>query len=177
MRLRPPRFLHKDGIVRPYNRREAEGHKFLREIDKGKFWDTDTYAYYEMIIENKDVVVLTDNRIIYASKSDMFGGWQSGWSHKWFEVLGISMFSDGIEILLRNRDKSALKKMFSPSGVNKKFYYTPSSPPAVVTPKAWWNAEVEKAYETEKIADKNYSANRTIENEVNAKKTREIQIP
>uniref|UniRef100_A0A182FL84 Vacuolar protein sorting-associated protein 13 n=1 Tax=Anopheles albimanus TaxID=7167 RepID=A0A182FL84_ANOAL len=126
MRLRPPRFLHKDGIVRPYNRREAEGHKFLREIDKGKFWDTDTYAYYEMIIENKDVVVLTDNRIIYASKSDMFGGWQSGWSHKWFEVLGISMFSDGIEILLRNRDnKSALKKMFSPSGVNKKILIIP----------------------------------------------------
>uniref|UniRef100_A0A2M4CVW7 Putative vacuolar protein n=1 Tax=Anopheles darlingi TaxID=43151 RepID=A0A2M4CVW7_ANODA len=99
IRLRPPRFLHKDGIVRPYNRKEAEGYKFLREIDKGKFWETDTYAYYEVIIDNKDVIVLTDNRIIYASKSEMFGGWQSGWSHKWIEVLGISMLPDGIAIV------------------------------------------------------------------------------
>ncbi|XP_050092629.1 intermembrane lipid transfer protein Vps13 isoform X2 [Anopheles aquasalis] len=128
IRLRPPRFLHKDGIVRPYNRREAEGYKFLREIDKGKFWDTDSYAYYEVMIDNKDVVVLTDNRIIYASKSDMFGGWQSVWSHKWIEVLGISMFSEGIELLLRNRDnKSVLKKMLSPSGVNKKILISVSS--------------------------------------------------
>lgn len=47
-----------------------------REIDKGKFAATDAYAYYEVIIDNKDVVVLTDSRIIYATKSEMFGGWQ-----------------------------------------------------------------------------------------------------
>lgn len=29
-RLRSPRFLHSDGIVRPYNKREAEGNKLLK---------------------------------------------------------------------------------------------------------------------------------------------------
>uniref|UniRef100_A0AAG5D0Y8 Vacuolar protein sorting-associated protein 13 n=1 Tax=Anopheles atroparvus TaxID=41427 RepID=A0AAG5D0Y8_ANOAO len=121
IRLRPPRFLHKDGIVRPYNRKEAEGSKLLREIDKGKFAVTDAYAYYEVIIDNKDVVVLTDSRIIYATKSEMFGGWQSEWTHKWTEVLGVSTLNDGVELLLRNRDnRSSLKKMFSSSGASKK---------------------------------------------------------
>uniref|UniRef100_A0A2M4CUE4 Putative outcast n=1 Tax=Anopheles darlingi TaxID=43151 RepID=A0A2M4CUE4_ANODA len=39
-----------------------------------------------------------------------------------------------------------------------------------VTPKAWWDMEVEKAYEEKKTANKNYSANRTLENEINAKR-------
>ncbi|XP_052870380.1 intermembrane lipid transfer protein Vps13 [Anopheles cruzii] len=121
IRLRPPRYLHKDGIVRPYYRKEAEGCKLLRDIDKGKFAETDAYAYYEVIIDNKDVVVLTDCRIIYAIKSEMFGGWQSEWSHKWTEILSVSVLNDGIELLLRNRDKkSSLKKMFSSSGPSKK---------------------------------------------------------
>ncbi|XP_053672745.1 intermembrane lipid transfer protein Vps13 [Anopheles nili] len=121
IRLRPPRYLHKDGIVRPYNRKEAEGCKLLREIDKGKFAATDAYAYYEVIVDNKDVVVLTDSRIIYATKSEMFGGWQSEWTHKWTEILSISTLNDGVEMLLRNKDgKNALKKMFGSSGPSKK---------------------------------------------------------
>nr|XP_040227109.2 intermembrane lipid transfer protein Vps13 isoform X1 [Anopheles coluzzii] len=121
IRLRPPRYLHKDGIVRPYNRKEAEGCKLLREIDKGKFAATDAYAYYEVIIDNKDVVVLTDSRIIYATKSEMFGGWQSEWTHKWTEILSISTLNDGVELLLHNRDgKKTLKKMFGSSGPTKK---------------------------------------------------------
>uniref|UniRef100_A0A182NLZ6 Vacuolar protein sorting-associated protein 13 n=1 Tax=Anopheles dirus TaxID=7168 RepID=A0A182NLZ6_9DIPT len=121
IRLRPPRYMHKDGIVRPYNRKEAEGCKLLREIDKGKFAATDAYAYYEVIIDNKDVVVLTDSRIIYATKSEMFGGWQSEWTHKWTEILSISTLNDGVEMLLNNRDaKKTLKKMFGSSGPSKK---------------------------------------------------------
>ncbi|XP_065079310.1 intermembrane lipid transfer protein Vps13 isoform X3 [Ochlerotatus camptorhynchus] len=121
IRLRPPRFLHKDGIVRSYNKKEAEGNKLLKDIDKGKFTATDTFAYYETVIENRDVVVLTDCRIIYATKSDLFGGWQCEWSHRWTEILSVSMLNDGIEIILRNKDgKSALKKMFSSSANQKK---------------------------------------------------------
>ncbi|XP_058466266.1 intermembrane lipid transfer protein Vps13 isoform X2 [Malaya genurostris] len=121
IRLRPPRFLHKDGIVRPYNRREAEGNKLLKEIDKGKFAVTDVFAYYESVRDNKDVVVLTDCRIIYAIKSDLFGGWQCEWTYRWKEILSISVLNDGIEMLLRSKDnKSALKKMFASNANQKK---------------------------------------------------------
>ena len=34
-RVRPPRFLYTDGIVRNYNFKEATGWKYLRELDKG----------------------------------------------------------------------------------------------------------------------------------------------
>lgn len=30
IRLRPPRFLHSDGIVRPYCHKDAEGNKLLK---------------------------------------------------------------------------------------------------------------------------------------------------
>ncbi|EAT37516.1 AAEL010508-PA [Aedes aegypti] len=125
-RLRPPRFLHKDGIVRPYNKKEAEGNKLLKDIDKGKFTATDTFAYYETVIDNKDVVLLTDCRIIYATKSDLFGGWQCEWTHRWAEILSISVLNDGIEMILRSKDgKSALKKMFGSSGHQKKILLIP----------------------------------------------------
>ncbi|XP_055592823.1 intermembrane lipid transfer protein Vps13-like [Uranotaenia lowii] len=126
MRLRPPRFLHTDGIVRPYNKKEAEGNKLLKDIDKGKFAATDVFAYYESILENKDVVVLTDSRIIYATRNDLFGGWQCEWSHRWSEILSVSIVNDGVEMVLKNRDgKSALKKMFSSSSSQKKILLLP----------------------------------------------------
>ncbi|XP_058837903.1 intermembrane lipid transfer protein Vps13 isoform X2 [Topomyia yanbarensis] len=126
IRLRPPRFLHKDGIVRPYNRREAEGNKLLKEIDKGKFAATDVFAYYESVVDNKDVVVLTDCRIIYATKSDLFGGWQCEWTNRWKEILSISVLNDGVEMLLRSKDsKSALKKMFGSNANQKKILIMP----------------------------------------------------
>ncbi|XP_055620155.1 intermembrane lipid transfer protein Vps13 isoform X3 [Toxorhynchites rutilus septentrionalis] len=126
IRLRPPRFLHKDGIVRSYNKREAEGNKLLKEIDKGKFTATDTFVFYDVVVENKDIVVLTDCRIIYAIKSELFGGWQCEWSHRWTEVLSITILNDGVEMLLRSKDsKSAFKKMFSSSGNHKKIVLIP----------------------------------------------------
>lgn len=125
-RLRSPRFLHKDGIVRPYNRKEAEGNKLLKEIDKGKFAASDTFVYYESIVDGKDVVVLTDCRLIYATKSDLFGGWQCEWTHRWTELLSVSVVNDGVELVLRVKDnKSALKKMFSSSGNQKKVLLMP----------------------------------------------------
>ncbi|XP_039442815.1 intermembrane lipid transfer protein Vps13 isoform X7 [Culex pipiens pallens] len=125
-RLRSPRFLHKDGIVRPYNRKEAEGNKLLKEIDKGKFTASDTFVYYESIVDGKDVVVLTDCRLIYATKSDLFGGWQCDWTHRWTELLSVSVVNDGVELVLRAKDnKSALKKMFSSSGNQKKVLLMP----------------------------------------------------
>lgn len=96
-RLRAPRFLHSDGIVRPFCVREAEGNKLLkyelyfcfnnflanftpdflyREIEKGKYANSDVFAHYEVIIEKRDVFLLSDQRVLYCVKNDLFGGWQ-----------------------------------------------------------------------------------------------------
>ena len=37
-RKRSPRFLTSDGVVRNYNERQADGWKYLRELEKGTFY-------------------------------------------------------------------------------------------------------------------------------------------
>lgn len=74
--MRNPRFLPTDGLVRPYNKKEATGHKLLIELSKGKYSQTDVYAAHYVIIEKKEVLLLTDKRIAYICHNDIFGGWQ-----------------------------------------------------------------------------------------------------
>ena len=62
---RPARFLKSDGITRPYNLFEAEGWKFLRDLEKGKYSESDTYVTHEEIpSERKEVFLVTNRRIL-----------------------------------------------------------------------------------------------------------------
>lgn len=75
-RLRPPRFLQSDGLVLPYCKLEAAGHKLLMELEKGKYSKTDIYVTHLWIIQRKEILLLTDKRIAYIAHNDLFGGWQ-----------------------------------------------------------------------------------------------------
>lgn len=75
-RVRSARFCQADGLVRPYNVREAEGNKLLMELEKGKYAATDVYAAHYDVIEKKEILLLTDKRIAYITHNDIFGGWQ-----------------------------------------------------------------------------------------------------
>ena len=60
-RLRPPRFLHSDLIVRPYKHQEAEGNMILHDTEKGKYAATDTYYGHVILTKDgKNVLVVTD---------------------------------------------------------------------------------------------------------------------
>lgn len=48
----------------------------FQELEKGKYANTDIYFYHMYI--NKDVVLLTDKRIAYVERSELFGGWKVG---------------------------------------------------------------------------------------------------
>lgn len=75
-RLRPPRFLHLDGLVRPYQKWEAEGNKLLAELNKGKYAKTDVYVNHYTVIPKKEFLLITDKRLAYICHNDLFGGWQ-----------------------------------------------------------------------------------------------------
>lgn len=47
-----------------------------REIEKGKYAESDTFAHFDVIIEKRNVLLLTDHRVLYCEKNDLFGGWQ-----------------------------------------------------------------------------------------------------
>ncbi|XP_043520214.1 vacuolar protein sorting-associated protein 13 isoform X3 [Frieseomelitta varia] len=107
-KVRPPRFLQPDCLVRPYVRDEAEGHKILCELEKGKYANTDIYFYHMYI--NKDVLLLTDKRISYLEHSDLFGGWRVQWTHTWQEMSEQPKSVDrGIQIFIK--DSSRKKKL------------------------------------------------------------------
>nr|XP_050858456.1 intermembrane lipid transfer protein Vps13 isoform X2 [Vespula vulgaris] len=106
-RVRPPRFLQPDSLVRPYIRDEADGNKILIELEKGKYANTDIYFYHIYI--NKDVLLLTDKRIAYLEHSDLFGGWKVDWTHTWQEIELPKVVDKGVQIFIK--DSSRRKKL------------------------------------------------------------------
>ncbi|KAJ8665252.1 hypothetical protein QAD02_006914 [Eretmocerus hayati] len=100
-RVRPPRFLQPDTLVRPYVRDDAEGHKILYELEKGKYANTDVYYFH--LPMNKDVLLLTDQRIAYVERCDLFGGWKVDWSYTWQEIESPPVLTDkGVQICLKD---------------------------------------------------------------------------
>ncbi|XP_034937793.1 vacuolar protein sorting-associated protein 13 isoform X2 [Chelonus insularis] len=107
-RVRPPRFLQPDSLVRPYLHAEAEGNKILQDLEKGKYAKTDVYCYHVFI--GKDVLLMTDKRIAYIEHSDLFGGWKVDWGYTWQEIIHPAHIVDrGVEI--RVKDSSRKKKL------------------------------------------------------------------
>ncbi|KAF5306759.1 hypothetical protein FQA39_LY01517 [Lamprigera yunnana] len=86
LRIRPPRFIQADGLIRHYILSEAIGHKLLMELDKGKYANTDIYSAHFFIVQKKEILLLTDKRLAYVTHNDLFGGWQVDWSYTWQEI-------------------------------------------------------------------------------------------
>jgi len=49
-RVRPARYIHPDGVVRYYDRKEAEGQRILSQVEKGRYAAEDTYMLHEYTI-------------------------------------------------------------------------------------------------------------------------------
>lgn len=108
-RLRSPRFLQSDGLVRPYRKQEAEGNKLLIELEKGKYATTDIYVAHYAITERKDILLLTDKRLAFVSHNDIFGGWQVDWSYTWQEIKHPpSVVPKGVAITITDNKKKKL---------------------------------------------------------------------
>lgn len=62
-RVRITRYIPADGIVRPYNQREALGQSWLKQVDNGKYFDEMYIAHLELPREDM-VVMVTYSRIL-----------------------------------------------------------------------------------------------------------------
>lgn len=62
--------IHADGIIRPYQLREAEGNQILQDVNKGKLAKTDTYVAHLVldVKELKYILLVTDKRIVMVNK-------------------------------------------------------------------------------------------------------------
>ena len=71
--------------MRYYDRREAEGAKIVRQMDKGRV-ATDIYLLHEVIFPGKEVFLLTNKRAVYAVANSVLGGWSSEWEYLYHEI-------------------------------------------------------------------------------------------
>ncbi|CAH1789713.1 unnamed protein product [Owenia fusiformis] len=117
-RLRPPRFIAPDGVIRPYIHREAEGNSILQELEKGKYALTDVFVAHMVVTKDgKNVVLVTDKRVIFVKKGDIFGHWDCEWQYGWLDLKEPpASTSKGIQILLKEKQK---KSFFSQKSLGK----------------------------------------------------------
>uniref|UniRef100_A0A914WWB3 Uncharacterized protein n=1 Tax=Plectus sambesii TaxID=2011161 RepID=A0A914WWB3_9BILA len=107
-KLRPPRYIQPDHIIRPYYRIEAEGNKLLHETDKGAYAATDAYIAHSAVAE-KHVFFVTDQRVLLAKKTDLTGVWETEWQFTWDELLGEPQsLEKGLKFELKHRKKGFL---------------------------------------------------------------------
>ncbi|XP_070537095.1 intermembrane lipid transfer protein VPS13A-like isoform X2 [Ptychodera flava] len=110
-RLRPPRNIHVDGIVRPYIRKEAEGYGIFIEIEKGKYVNSDHYFAHGIVTKDgKNVLLVTDKRIMFVMKGEILGHWNCEWQYTYGMLKEPPHFSDkGITILIKEDGKKKKK--------------------------------------------------------------------
>ncbi|EDW46783.1 GM20965, partial [Drosophila sechellia] len=107
-RMRPPRFQHYDFVLRPYCLMEATGNKIMKETDKGKFATTDNFIHCEEIIQKSEYLVVTNYRVMYVQRNEMFGVWTSLWSYLWNEISSVTAMARGVQFTVKTDGKKVL---------------------------------------------------------------------
>ncbi|KAI0466100.1 hypothetical protein F4859DRAFT_527562 [Xylaria cf. heliscus] len=95
-RVRIARFIPADGIVRPYNQREALGQSWLKQVDNGKYFNEDYIAHIELPREDM-VVMVTYSRILLIRSRRL----STEWDVPLQDVQTIAKERTGLSIILR----------------------------------------------------------------------------
>jgi len=131
-RARPARYIHPDGVVRYYDKKEAVGARLVRQVDKGRLAQ-EIYMLHENIIDNREIFLLTHRRVLYIQSNTVMGGWSSDWEYEYSAIQGIPTIERGdggrwfIIIHPKEERKTVLglfgkgsgKKIFLPEGSTK----------------------------------------------------------
>ncbi|XP_063305458.1 intermembrane lipid transfer protein VPS13C isoform X2 [Pelobates fuscus] len=85
--LRPPRFIHEDGIIRPYNQNEAQGFNLFENSNIQKV-DGEIYRYSCFLNQNKKVnLVVTNKRIMCVKEVEILGHRSIDWDYAFEEFV------------------------------------------------------------------------------------------
>ncbi|KAF1520163.1 Vacuolar protein sorting-associated protein 13C, partial [Eudyptes sclateri] len=79
--LRPPRFIHEDGIIRPYNRVEAEGYDLFEKLHIRKL-EKESYRYHCALPRGRRAnLIVTNRRVIYVKEVEILGHLITEWGY------------------------------------------------------------------------------------------------
>lgn len=96
-RVRYPRYIGSDGLLKPYSLREAIGQHWLKDVDGGKYMN-DTYIAHCHVQNDERVAMLTTNRVMLIRTRKLSVEWQEPFT----EIQTIKREPTGIAIYLRS---------------------------------------------------------------------------
>ncbi|KAM8804771.1 intermembrane lipid transfer protein VPS13C [Eudromia elegans] len=77
--LRPPRLIHEDGIIRPYNRAEAEGYDLFEKLHIRKL-EQESYRFHCVLPRGRRAnLLVTNRRVIYVKEVEILGHLTTEW--------------------------------------------------------------------------------------------------
>lgn len=95
-RVRPTRFIEHDGVVRPFNDREAVGQTWLKAVNEGQYFNDEYLAHLNMNRDNI-VAIVSFSRVIVMSTATLKTEWEVQFQH----LQTIVMERTGIALVLR----------------------------------------------------------------------------
>ncbi|XP_065589593.1 intermembrane lipid transfer protein VPS13C [Cyrtonyx montezumae] len=79
--LRPPRLIHEDGIIRPYDRVEAEGYDLFEKLHIRKL-EKENYRYHCALPRGRRAnLIVTNRRVIYVKEVEILGHLTAEWDY------------------------------------------------------------------------------------------------
>ncbi|KAM9475939.1 intermembrane lipid transfer protein VPS13A isoform 2-T2 [Clarias gariepinus] len=105
--LRPPRFIHEDGVIRPYKEREGIGSQMLQKIENGRFA---RYRYFAHAKVNESDFLMITKRGIFFVTTGTFGQLTCEWQYLFDEFTKDPMIVE--ERRLRIEAKERVKSVF-----------------------------------------------------------------
>ncbi|XP_072243960.1 intermembrane lipid transfer protein VPS13A isoform X1 [Leuresthes tenuis] len=105
--LRPPRFIHEDGVIRPYREREGVGSQMLQKIENGRFAKYRYFAHAK--VNESDFFMITKRGIFFVTKGT-FGQLTCEWQYLFEEFTKEPMIVDSRR--LRIEAKERVKSVF-----------------------------------------------------------------
>uniref|UniRef100_H3AXY1 Vacuolar protein sorting 13 homolog A n=1 Tax=Latimeria chalumnae TaxID=7897 RepID=H3AXY1_LATCH len=105
--LRPPRFIHEDGVIRPYRFREGIGSQMLQKIENGRFAKFRYFAH--AMVNNTDLFMITKSGVFFVTKGT-FGQLTCEWQYCFEEFTKDPFIIDGRR--LRIEAKERVKSVF-----------------------------------------------------------------
>ncbi|XP_026058511.1 vacuolar protein sorting-associated protein 13A isoform X2 [Carassius auratus] len=105
--LRPPRFIHEDGVIRPYKEREGIGSQMLQSIENGRFAKYRYFAHAK--VNESDFLMITKKGIFFVTKGT-FGQLTCEWQYLFDEFTKAPIVMEGRR--LRIEAKERVKSVF-----------------------------------------------------------------
>ncbi|XP_078056331.1 intermembrane lipid transfer protein VPS13C isoform X2 [Mustelus asterias] len=85
-KLRPPRCIREDGIIRPYDRVESEGCHLFEKLDFQKF-EGENYRFHCRLYEKKSANLLVTNRRVVCVSDEILGHLGNDWNYTFEEFI------------------------------------------------------------------------------------------